>query len=151
MNSKELKELLDSLQATDIEELRFKSGDKKIYFKKGELPSLQSQSKKEEQPKKEQEELKFKPIKAPMVGTFFHSQSPDHPPFVVDGENVSPGQKVGIIETMKIIKDVNSNLKGKIVKVSVKNGQSVEYGQELFLVDTSEKKKNGGENGNGRS
>ena len=150
MNSKELKELLESLQTTDIEELRFKSGDKKIYFKKGDLPSAQVLNRKEEKAKKDAaEEAKIKPIKAPMVGTFFHSQSSDHPPFIVDGENVIPGQKVGIIETMKIIKDVTSNLKGKIIKVSVKNGQSVEYGQELFLVDTGEKKKNENENGNG--
>ena len=150
MNSKDLKELLESLQATDIEELRFKSGAQKVYFKKGELPVAQTAvNKREEQAKKDAaEEAKIKPIKAPMVGTFYHSQSSDHPPFIVDGENVTPGQKVGIIETMKIIKDVNSNLKGKIIKVSVKNGQSVEYGQELFLVDTGEKKKNGNGNGN---
>ncbi len=148
MNSKEIKELLESLQPTDIEELRIKSGNSKIYFKKSEITEVESGPKEKTQAKKPApEENKLKPIKAPMVGTFYHSQSPDHPPFVVDGETVSPGQKVGIIETMKIIKDVNSNLKGKIVKVSVKNGQSVEYGQELFLVDTAEKKKNG--NGNG--
>jgi len=152
MNSKEIKELLESFQATDIEELRVKSGNRKIYFKKGEVPETEATPKEKALAKKVvQEEVKLKPIKAPMVGTFFHSQSPDHPPFVVDGETVTPGQKVGIIETMKIIKDVNSNLKGKIVKVSVKNGQSVEYGQGLFLVDTSEKKKNGNTNGNGKS
>ncbi len=47
------------------------------------------------------------------------------------------GQKVGAIEAMKIIKDVMSTTKGKVVKISVTNGQSVEYGQELFLVDTA--------------
>jgi acetyl-CoA carboxylase biotin carboxyl carrier protein len=46
-----------------------------------------------------------------------------------------PGQKIGVIEAMKIIKDVTSNVQGKIVKVCVKNGQSVEYGQELFVID----------------
>jgi biotin carboxyl carrier protein len=71
-----------------------------------------------------------------MVGTFFNSQSADHPPFVVEGSHVVPGQKIGIIEAMKIIKDVSSDLKGRIVKVAVKNGQPVEYGQELFQVDT---------------
>ena len=47
-----------------------------------------------------------------------------------------PGQKVGIIEAMKIMKEMDSNIKGRIVKVLVENGQPVEYGQELFLVDT---------------
>ena len=51
------------------------------------------------------------------------------------------GQKIGAIEAMKIIKDVVAVIKGKVVKVCVKNGQSVEYGQELFLVDTASAKK----------
>ena len=71
-----------------------------------------------------------------MAQCTFHSDSTDHPPFVIEGNHIVPGQKIGIIETMKIIKDVTSNIKGKIVKISVKNGQSVEYGQELFLIDT---------------
>jgi len=149
MNAQELKEFLANLKNTDIEELRLQSGDKKIFFKRSEVLSTEVPSPAAAQNKKTvPEETKVKPIKAPMVGTFYHSPSQDHPPFVVDGENIVPGQKVGIIETMKIIKDVTSNLKGKIVKVSVKNGQSVEYGQELFLVDTGVEKK--ASNGNGK-
>ncbi len=140
MNAQELKEFLDNLRNTDIEELRLQSGDRKIYFKRSEVVTKESPRPAPSAHKTEPEST-IKPIKAPMVGTFYHSTSQDHPPFVVDGENIVPGQKVGIIETMKIIKDVTSSLKGKIVKVSVKNGQSVEYGQELFLVDTGPEKK----------
>jgi acetyl-CoA carboxylase biotin carboxyl carrier protein len=71
-----------------------------------------------------------------MVGTFASAPSNDKPPFVIEGSEVKQGQKVGQVEAMKIIKDVQSNVKGKIVKVIVSNGESVEYGQDLFLVET---------------
>ena len=141
MNSEELKNLLTSLKNTDIEEIRFESGDERVFVKKGEVESLP-------EPIRDAKPVTIKPVestvvpfKSPMVGTFYHSESPDHPPFVIEGNHVVPGQKIGIIETMKIIKDVTSNVKGKIAKISVKNGQSVEYGQELFLIDTKPEEK----------
>jgi acetyl-CoA carboxylase biotin carboxyl carrier protein len=130
----ELKEFLSSLKGTDIEELRLEMGSSKISFKKSEVEVAVPAAVKP-QPKAVPEEKKLVPFKSPMVGTFYHSESSDHPPFVIEGNHIVPGQKIGIIEAMKIIKDVTSNIKGKIIKVSVKNGQSVEYGQELFLVD----------------
>ena len=137
MTSEELKDFLSSLKNTDIEELRFESTDLKVSLKKGEVESLPEPVK----PKPSAHAVVVNtvvPYKSPMVGTFFHSQSADHPPFVIEGNHIVPGQKIGIIETMKIIKDVISNVKGKIVKILVKNGQSVEYGQELFQVDTAD-------------
>ena len=138
MNPEELKEFLNALHETDIEELRIESGATRIFLRKSEVtavsipPALAAQ-------KAAQEEMKVVPIKSPMVGTFYHSESSDHPPFVIEGNHIVPGQKIGIIETMKLNKDVVSSATGKIVKVLVKNGQSVEYGQELFLVDTEAK------------
>ena len=55
----------------------------------------------------------------------------------MEGNHIEVGQKIGAIEAMKIIKDVMSTAKGKVIKTCVVNGQSVEYGQELFLVDTA--------------
>ncbi|MFC1501011.1 acetyl-CoA carboxylase biotin carboxyl carrier protein [Elusimicrobiota bacterium] len=140
MNNEKIKKFLEGFQETDIEELKIESKGQKIYFRKSEVPAVNIQT--DASKAKAQAEMnKIKPVKAPMVGTFYHSRSADHPPFVVNGDNIKPGQKIGIIETMKIIKDVTSSLEGKIVQVSVKDGQSVEYGQELFLVDTSISKK----------
>ena len=138
MNPEELKNFLSSLKGTDIEELRLETGDTKIFFKRSDLPAPVATAVKAEQEVQTlvEPEKKLVPIRSPMVGTFYHAQSPDHPPFVIEGNHIVPGQKIGIIEAMKIIKDVSSNIKGRIVKVSVKDGQSVEYGQELFLVDT---------------
>ena len=72
-----------------------------------------------------------------MVGTFYNAPAHDKPPYIVEGSHIEIGQKIGAIEAMKIIKDVMSTAKGKVIKICVSNGQSVEYGQELFLVDTA--------------
>jgi len=136
MNPEELKNFLSSLRNTDIEEFRFESGDQKVFLKKGDVAHIAEPRAASAEPAQAPEENKLVPFKSPMVGTFFHSESGDHPPFVIEGNHIVPGQKIGIIETMKIIKDVTSDIKGKIAKISVKNGQSVEYGQELFLIDT---------------
>ena len=76
-------------------------------------------------------------IKSKMVGTFYNAPAHDKPPYIVEGSHIEIGQKIGAIEAMKIIKDVMSTAKGKVIKICVSNGQSVEYGQELFLVDTA--------------
>ena len=141
MNPEELKKFLSALKDTDIEEFRLESGNNRLFFRKSEVQPVVAQAAAAPAKKAQAEEKKLVPIKSPMVGTFYHSGSADHPPFVIEGNHVVPGQKIGIIEAMKIIKDVTSSVKGRIVKVSVKNGQSVEYGQELFLVDTENDKK----------
>lgn len=135
MNPIELKEFLASIKNTDIEELHLETEGSKIFFRKSDVVVQSMPVEKKEKPQAI-ETNKTVSVKSPMVGTFYHSQSADHPPFVIEGNHIVPGQKIGIIEAMKIIKDVTSSLKGKIVKVSVQNGQTVEYGQELFLVET---------------
>lgn len=75
------------------------------------------------------------PITSPMVGTFYSSPSPTAPPFVNIGDHVNVGQTVCIIEAMKLMNDMPSEVAGKIVKVLVENGTTVEYGQPLFMVD----------------
>lgn len=76
------------------------------------------------------------PITSPMVGTFYRAGSPTATPFVNIGDRVSVGQTVCIIEAMKLMNDMPAEVAGKIVKVLVENGTTVEYGQPLFLVDT---------------
>jgi acetyl-CoA carboxylase biotin carboxyl carrier protein len=74
-------------------------------------------------------------ITSPMVGTFYRSPSPDSPPFVQVGDRVSVGQTVCIIEAMKLMNDMPAEVGGKVVKILVENGTTIEYGQPLFLVD----------------
>lgn len=79
----------------------------------------------------------LKEIKSPMIGTFYRSSSPDKPPFVNVGSDINAGDTVCIIEAMKLFNEIESEIKGKIVKVLVDNATPVEYDQPLFLIDPS--------------
>ena len=74
-------------------------------------------------------------VEAPMVGTFYRSPKPDAPPFVAEGDEVKEGQVVCIVEAMKLMNEIESKVAGRIVQVVVENGQPVEFGQPLFLVE----------------
>ncbi|NQV04198.1 MAG: acetyl-CoA carboxylase biotin carboxyl carrier protein, partial [Candidatus Omnitrophica bacterium] len=77
------------------------------------------------------------PIKAPMVGTFYRAASPDAKPYVEIGHNVEVGQVVCIIEAMKLMNEIKSEVKGKVIEIIAESANSVEYGQELFMVEQS--------------
>lgn len=83
------------------------------------------------------DESKYLTIKSPMIGTFYRSTSPDKPPFVNIGDEIAEGKPVCIIEAMKLFNEIESDIKGKIVKVLVNDASPVEYDQPLFLVDPS--------------
>jgi len=76
----------------------------------------------------------LKEIVSPMVGTFYSSPSPDSSPFIDVNDNVRIGQTVCIIEAMKILNEIESDISGKIISILVKDGDPVEYGQKLFLT-----------------
>ena len=73
-------------------------------------------------------------IHSPIVGTFYRSPSPDSLPFVNEGDKVKPGDALCIIEAMKLMNEIESEVSGTIVEVLVENGQPVEYNQVLFRV-----------------
>lgn len=83
------------------------------------------------------DDSKYVTVKSPMIGTFYRSSSPDKPPFVGVGDDIEPGKTVCIIEAMKLFNEIESDIKGKIVKVLVNDATPVEYDQPLFLVDPS--------------
>ncbi len=74
-------------------------------------------------------------IKSPMIGTFYRSAGPDKPPFVEVGQTIKPGDKVCIIEAMKLFNEIESEISGTIVKVLVNDSTPIEYDQPLFLVE----------------
>jgi acetyl-CoA carboxylase biotin carboxyl carrier protein len=76
-------------------------------------------------------------IKSPMIGTFYRSPSPGKPPFVEIGSEIETGKPVCIIEAMKLFNEIESEVKGKILKILVDDASPVEYDQPLFLVDPS--------------
>ena len=73
-------------------------------------------------------------IKSPMVGTFYRAASPGAKPFADIGDAVKPGQAVCIIEAMKIMNEIESDLEGRIAKLLCENGQAVEFGQPMFVI-----------------
>lgn len=77
------------------------------------------------------------PITAPMVGTFYRSPAPDAEAYVEEGKMVEAGQTVCIIEAMKLMNEIESEVRGRVVKILVPNASPIEFGQPLFLVDTS--------------
>lgn len=91
-------------------------------------PAAPAEEKKEEAPK-------GKPITSPMVGTFYMAASPGAKPFVEVGQTVSAGQVVCIIEAMKLMNEIESEVSGKVTQICVKDGEAVEYGQVLMYVE----------------
>jgi acetyl-CoA carboxylase biotin carboxyl carrier protein len=80
-------------------------------------------------------EENYHKVTAPMVGIFYRSPDPKARPFVQDGEMVEKGQVIGIIEAMKIMNEITSEYSGRCVRINVENGQPVEYGQTLLLLE----------------
>jgi acetyl-CoA carboxylase biotin carboxyl carrier protein len=74
-------------------------------------------------------------MEAPMVGTFYRASSPTAEPFAREGDVVKEGQVLCIIEAMKLMNEIEAKAAGRVVKILVENGQPVEYGQPLFLID----------------
>ena len=77
-------------------------------------------------------------IKSPMVGTFYAAPDPESPPYVKVGDHVGPETTVCIVEAMKVFNQIPAEVSGKIIMVLVENGESVDFGQPLFKVDTRE-------------
>lgn len=76
-------------------------------------------------------------IKAPMVGVFYTAPAPEEPDFTAVGKSVKTGDVLCIIEAMKIMNQIESDVSGKVVKVLVESGEAVEYGQPLFVIEES--------------
>ncbi len=80
-------------------------------------------------------EEKLEKIVSPMVGTFYRAPAPDADPYVEVGDRVDAGQTVCIVEAMKLMNEIESEVRGRVAKIAVENGQPVEFGQVLFLID----------------
>lgn len=88
----------------------------------------------EPQPEKKEEQAGLVRIVSPMVGTFYSAPSPDSPPYVKAGDKINEKTVVCILEAMKLMNELEAEVKGEIVEVLATNGQLVEFGQPLFLV-----------------
>ena len=76
-------------------------------------------------------------VTSPFVGTFYRAPSPEGEAFVQEGDSISPGQVLCIVEAMKLMNEIESEVSGTIVEVLIENGKPVEYGSRLFRIETS--------------
>lgn len=160
MNKKEIEELIKFVSKSGVSEVSLEMKDIKITIKNSTpkveqiitaavpvapvapIPVQPAQqqsfapSEVREQPKAA-EESRYVTIKSPMIGTFYRTPAPDKPNFVSVGDEIQPGKVLCIIEAMKLFNEIESEHKGKIVKVLVDNATPVEYDQPLFLIDPS--------------
>ena len=107
------------------------------------LPSISNNSNETDTVEQEKIKAKEEPannlheIKSPIVGTFYRAPAPDADPYVQVGDTISVGSVMCIVEAMKLMNEIESDIEGKIVKILAENGKPVEYNQPLFLIQTA--------------
>ena len=147
----DLKELMILFSESNISEMKLESEELRLYLAKAASapqPAAKAAVEpvvpvvEEKVPTAEvyQEQLgpNTREICSPMVGTFYRAPTPDSDPFVTEGSMVEKGQTLCIIEAMKLMNELESEYNGIVVKILAENGQPVEYGQPLFLMETAE-------------
>ncbi len=141
MEIDDLKELISLLQDTDITEIQLEKDGTKVKIRRQMLvSSLEMHPKKtpvtiEKTQESEEDVQRLVTVTSPIVGTFYRSPSPEAPPFAESGGRVRKGQVICIIEAMKLMNEIESEVEGVVVRVLVENGQPVEYGEPLFLIE----------------
>jgi acetyl-CoA carboxylase biotin carboxyl carrier protein len=158
MNLKEIKELVEFLREQEIAEFELERGDVKVRIKRGAPPpdarliavhaaptptpepgdapggTSAAPAATAPAPPLRAPEEGLHIVRSPIVGTFYESPSPGSPPFVKPGDLVTAGQILCIVEAMKLMNEIESDVAGEVVKKLVANGAPIEYGQELFAI-----------------
>jgi len=157
MDLRKLKKLIDLVQESGIAELEITEGEEKVKIVKGggismvqaaaaahtataapapasASPAAPAPAAGAPAPAEPPAGQEGHVVKAPMVGTFYRTPSPDAKPFVEVGQTVKEGQTICIIEAMKLMNEIEADASGTIKAILVENGQPVEYGQALFIL-----------------
>lgn len=149
MNIKEIKEMINLMNENGLVELEIDKDGTRIKLKKVSAESAGAASavsivnerliphpaSKEPPLQTEAMAVKAVEIKAPMVGTFYRAPSPESPVYAEAGQIIEPGQVICIIEAMKLMNEIKSEIKGKVLEILVDNAEPVEFGQPMFLVE----------------
>lgn len=151
MDLRKLKKLIDLVQESGIAELEITEGEEKVKIVKGgaavslaaaaapapahhPAPAAQPPEAGTAPATPVSAEPEGHPVKAPMVGTFYRSPSPDAKAFVEVGQSIKAGDTICIIEAMKLMNEIEADASGVVKAILVENGQPVEYGQPLFIL-----------------
>ena len=150
MYIKEIKDMINLMNENGLTELEIEKEGVRIKLKKGSngferavefvQPAMSAQSQQQEKVvtgAQAAEKRNVLEVKSPMVGTFYRAASPEAPPYVNIGDTIEVGQVVCIIEAMKLMNEIKSEVRGKIVDIQVDNAEPVEFGQALFVVEPS--------------
>lgn len=145
MNIKEIKEMINLMNEHNLAEIEIEKDGNKIRLKKLSATSdeprgqiiveHQSIEESKAEAKAQKATSLTVEIKAPMVGTFYRAPSPEANPYVETGQIIEVGQVICIIEAMKLMNEIKSEIKAKIVDCLVENTEPVEFGQPIFLVE----------------
>ena len=154
MDLRKLKKLIDLVQESGVAELEITEGEEKVRIARGgalsvtplgapapvvaPFPPAAATSSAAAPPAAAAEPAPGQEghtVKSPMVGTFYRAPSPEAKPFVAAGDSVKEGQTICVIEAMKLMNEIECDASGVIKAILVENGQPVEYGQPLFLID----------------
>ena len=152
MDLRKLKKLIDLVEESGISELELTEGEEKVRISRALMPSqapvqyMAAPSAQQTAPVAQTTplpvaaapvvaEIEGQVVKSPMVGTFYRSSSPDSKPFVDVGTKVAIGDTLCIIEAMKLLNEIESDVAGVVKKILLENGQPVEYGEQLFIIE----------------
>lgn len=145
MDIRKVKKLIELIEESDISEIEIHEGEESVRISRASLVPAQAPLAAaapaapapapvaEAQPI--EPEISGHQIKSPMVGTFYRSPSPGAQSFVEEGDQVSVGDTLCIIEAMKILNQIESDTSGTVKKILMENGQPVEYNQPLFIIE----------------
>ena len=147
MDVRKIKKLIELLESSSLSEIEISEGEESIRITKqltvkNEAANLnqvtvEQNSEINDKNKQDPSGALGVEINSPMVGTFYTSPKPGSKPYVSIGSNIDPGDTVCIIEAMKMMNQIESEIKGKVVSILVENGSPIEYGQPLFIVEPS--------------
>jgi acetyl-CoA carboxylase biotin carboxyl carrier protein len=157
MDIRKVKKLIELLEESGIAEIEIHEGEESVRISRGSTvqapqtmvnvpqvapvaqpsESLKSHLAADESTSNDDYSDEGHVITSPMVGIFYTSPSPEDPVFVEKGQSVKSGEVICIIEAMKIMNQIEADTDGKVLRVLVDNGEAVEYGQPLFVIDPS--------------
>jgi acetyl-CoA carboxylase biotin carboxyl carrier protein len=144
VETKEIKELIEAIKGTDFNHIEIKHEGTSLLFQRGMLEksdenkSIPKESRKEttvvQKNEVVEENYNLTDVKSPLVGTYYESSSPEAEPYVKVGDKVKKGDVLCIIEAMKLMNEIESEVDGEIAEILIDNEAPIEYGQVLFRI-----------------
>ena len=152
MKNKEIQDLINFIKKSDLDDVSIETENYKIRVKKNQNKNITQPKKvveeiietaseiqrpeaKQNKTKETNESNNHLIIKSPMIGTFYRASNPKSDPFIKEGDIISEGQTICIIEAMKLFNEIESEVSGKVIKVLIDDASPVEYDQDLFVID----------------